>query len=289
MASWASETAEGAFGSPLRLPAAGYRNIMDGALKHLNRMGFYWGTSNGSPMAARLLFWTDIEMGPAGAEVLDEHRGYGSSVRCIQEAAFEFETVTSATGRVWMDRNLGASRVALSMEDEEAYGDLYQWGRLSDGHEKRATHDPTPQTTATLSAGDSPGHSDFIIASSWPYDWREGQNGMLWQGVLGTNNPCPSGFRIPTRDEWRAEMASWASETPEGGYESPLRLTVAGYRDYTDGVLKRKDNYGFYWATASYRLLTWKTWTNAGWEYPAGAEVEDGRRAYGATVRCIQD
>ena len=35
-------------------------------------------------------------------------------------------TVTSA-GQVWMDRNLGASRVATSFDDEEAYGDLYQW------------------------------------------------------------------------------------------------------------------------------------------------------------------
>lgn len=38
-------------------------------------------------------------------------------------------TVTTATGRVWMDRNLGASSVATSSNDAEAYGDLYQWGR----------------------------------------------------------------------------------------------------------------------------------------------------------------
>ena len=38
-------------------------------------------------------------------------------------------TVTSATGKVWMDRNLGAGRVATSSTDTEAYGDLYQWGR----------------------------------------------------------------------------------------------------------------------------------------------------------------
>ncbi len=31
-------------------------------------------------------------------------------------------TVISATGRVWMDRNLGASQVATSMNDEQAYG-----------------------------------------------------------------------------------------------------------------------------------------------------------------------
>lgn len=44
-------------------------------------------------------------------------------------------TVTSA-GQVWMDRNLGASRVAISSADSLAYGDLYQWGRGTDGHEQ---------------------------------------------------------------------------------------------------------------------------------------------------------
>ncbi|WP_446008965.1 hypothetical protein [Candidatus Electrothrix sp.] len=46
-------------------------------------------------------------------------------------------TVTSATGKVWMDRNLGASQVATLFDDTAAYGDLYQWGRPTDGHEQR--------------------------------------------------------------------------------------------------------------------------------------------------------
>ena len=41
-------------------------------------------------------------------------------------------TVTSANGKVWMDQNLGASRVATSSTDTSAYGDLYQWGRAAD-------------------------------------------------------------------------------------------------------------------------------------------------------------
>ena len=50
-----------------------------------------------------------------------------------------FQTVTSA-GQVWMDRNLGALRVAQSVDDYHSYGWLYQWGRLADGHEIRSTH-----------------------------------------------------------------------------------------------------------------------------------------------------
>ncbi|MCD4736862.1 MAG: hypothetical protein K8R53_12530, partial [Bacteroidales bacterium] len=37
--------------------------------------------------------------------------------------------VNDVTGKVWLDRNLGASQVATSSTDTNAYGDLYQWGR----------------------------------------------------------------------------------------------------------------------------------------------------------------
>ncbi|CAC9437331.1 hypothetical protein BSPLISOX_1107 [uncultured Gammaproteobacteria bacterium] len=41
------------------------------------------------------------------------------------------------TKRVWLDRNLGATRAATSRQDSASYGDLYQWRRPSTGHEKR--------------------------------------------------------------------------------------------------------------------------------------------------------
>tara|TARA_B110000090_G_scaffold89704_1_gene101755 strand:- start:8070 stop:8588 length:519 start_codon:yes stop_codon:yes gene_type:complete len=48
---------------------------------------------------------------------------------------FYANTVTSPTGQVWMDRNLGATQVATSSTDHLAYGNLYQWGRALDGHQ----------------------------------------------------------------------------------------------------------------------------------------------------------
>jgi hypothetical protein len=44
---------------------------------------------------------------------------------------------SSDTKRVWLDRNLGATRAATSRQDSASYGDLYQWRRPSTGHEKR--------------------------------------------------------------------------------------------------------------------------------------------------------
>ncbi|MCX8486231.1 MAG: hypothetical protein ORN53_03470, partial [Crocinitomicaceae bacterium] len=41
--------------------------------------------------------------------------------------------ISPYTAKVWMDRNLGASQVATSSNDAASYGDLYQWGRATDG------------------------------------------------------------------------------------------------------------------------------------------------------------
>ena len=80
--------------------------------------------------------------------------------------------------KCWMDRNLGASKIAGSSNDVSAYGDLFQWGRGADGHQIR-----TSGMTAILSSSDNPGHSNFITPAASPYDWRSPQNPNLWQGV----------------------------------------------------------------------------------------------------------
>lgn len=190
-----------------------------------------------------------------------------------------FGTVTSSTGKVWMDRNLGASRVATSSTDDQAYGDLYQWGRDTDGHEKR-----TSQTISTLSSSDTPGHGKYITVNSGNCDWRSPQNNNLWQGVNGTNNPCPEGFRIPTTAEWEAERASWSSSSSSGAYASPLKLPVAGYRYSSNGSLNGVGSYGYYWSGTVDR-------TNAQslYFYSGSASMGNNLRAYGFSVRCLKD
>jgi uncharacterized protein (TIGR02145 family) len=191
------------------------------------------------------------------------------------------ETVTSpVTGRIWMDRNLGASRVANSMTDTEAYGELYQWGRGRDGHEKR-----TSSTTTTLSSTDDPGHGNFIVNTSEPYDWRTSPNNNLWQGKSGINNPCPNGFRLPTTAELRAEIDTWNSEDPNGAFLSPLKLPLAGSRSYIDGQLNNEGSFGGYWTSSTSNGIA----SFMGISDNDGVFIFCGINANGMSVRCIQD
>ncbi len=43
---------------------------------------------------------------------------------------------SSTTGRRWLDRNLGATSTPTAYNDFANYGDLFQWGRFSDGRQK---------------------------------------------------------------------------------------------------------------------------------------------------------
>jgi len=182
------------------------------------------------------------------------------------------------TGKIWMDRNLGASQVATSSTDANAYGDLYQWGRAADGHQIR-----TSGTTSTLSSSDTPGHSNFITNGMGSYDWRSPQNDNLWQGVSGTNNPCPSGYRLPTEAEWDAERASWDSDDAVGAFDSPLKLSLAGYR-YINGSVNYVGIYGRYWSSTVSGTSSRHVHL-----YSSFASVENSGRAYGYSVRCLKD
>ncbi|MBU0483284.1 MAG: hypothetical protein KKB30_02060 [Proteobacteria bacterium] len=187
-------------------------------------------------------------------------------------------TVISA-GQIWMDKNLGASRVAISFNDSEAYGDLYQWGRGTDGHEKR-----TSFTTTTLSSSDTPGHGSFITIDSSPYDWRSPQNDNLWQGVNGTNNPCLAGFRLPTETEWQTERALWSSADRSGAFVSSLKLVSAGHRDRYDGSIDGAGTDGGYWSSTVNGDLDSFLYFDSG-----VASILSNRRAVGFSVRCIKD
>lgn len=187
--------------------------------------------------------------------------------------------VRSATGRIWMDRNLGASRVATSSSDSQAYGSLYSWGRGADGHQLR-----NAGTTSTLSNSDTPGHNLFILTTEpGRWDWRSSPNPNLWQGSNGINNPCPRGYHVPTSAEWNTEINSWSVRNTSGAYASPLKLTIGGWRD-SRAILNNSDE-GWYWSSSPYNNYSYYLQFNG-----SNAVITYGHgRGDGQSVRCIKD
>jgi hypothetical protein len=183
------------------------------------------------------------------------------------------------TGKTWMDRNLGASQVATSSTDALAYGDLYQWGRGTDGHQCRNS-----STITSTSSIDQPGHSNFIFSSN--YDWRIPENVNLWQGLNGINNPCPSGYHIPTLAEWNAERLSWITPNTYGAFTSPLKLTLAGTR-YSNGSIEEVTYFGRYWSSTVYPGVSFVSYELFFQNNAAGSS--NNPRYFAQSVRCIKN
>jgi hypothetical protein len=192
--------------------------------------------------------------------------------------SFPFPTIISTTtGKTWMDRNLGATQVATSSTDVAAYGDLYQWGRGTDGHQLR-----TSTTTATLSSSATSGHGDFITAAT-TYDWLSTQDDSLWNGLSGINNPCPSGFRLPTNAEFEAEALSSSSDA----YEK-LKMPSGGFFEATHSIFDVGSD-GYYWTSG----IDLEPTTHRGyylWFSSSNSSIISGEgNAAGMCVRCIKD
>lgn len=189
------------------------------------------------------------------------------------------EVTNPTTGKIWMDRNLGAAQAATSNTDVDAYGDLYQWGRGADGHQCR-----TSTINFNLSSTDQPGHGDFIVGSA---DWRSPVNSSLWQGVNGVNNPCPLGYRLPTEAELEDESNSWNTLNASGAFSSPLKFPLSGRRQSSNGDLIDVGVDASYWSNSA--VSPTSASSKALYIANTTSFTFTSFRADGRAVRCIKD
>ncbi len=156
----------------------------------------------------------------AGEAIIKAQTVDGNKIAsCLVTVLPEPATVEFA-GLWWMDRNLGVDPSIDPNPEEyvvdymsnvpgELNGDLFQWGRQADGHEKM-----TSGTYLGVSISDEDLDENGQIKSTHPafgqfwqgsdaykYDWRSTPSDFLWNPDNSVN-PCPKGFRIPTKDEF---------------------------------------------------------------------------------------
>tara|TARA_B110000046_G_scaffold127483_1_gene133915 strand:+ start:614 stop:1564 length:951 start_codon:yes stop_codon:yes gene_type:complete len=232
-----------------------------------------------SPSQGLIIFCTDCASGE-GAWQIKLTFGWTNKM-----SDYVVTVTSSGTGKTWMNRNLGATQVASSSTDEASYGDLYQWGRNSDGHQIRSS------STANGPVASGSEGSNFITSSG---DWLSTQDDTRWNGsTKGAHDPCPDGFRVPTEAEWEAERNNggtgfWgtgsAQNNVDGAYNSPLKLPAAGLRPNDTGALGHVGTRGYYWSSTvdGTDVLKLRFTSN-------GAVLSSDTRADGFSVRCIKE
>lgn len=209
---------------------------------------------------------------------------------------------------VWAPVNCGYH------ETDYPYGKLYQWGRkYGQGYSEEQYSDVSvpefAQGGITVAEGQSEDNYNVFFIGS---DWIDQHDESLWNSgteetpIKNTDNdPCPSGWRVPTYNELNALSQNYSLWVTNDNGQSGCYLT--GEFSYTDGVPKvffPAAGYRFYDGSAAGRGLEGRYYTsdttdsfacdlwlcnNDYWGYSYNVAMGNNWRGNAYSVRCVQE
>lgn len=206
-------------------------------------------------------------------------------------------------------------------------GDVYQWGRIADGHEKANSpiFVPSPAIgeitypTTPIDLLDSNGQPmdnppfNFRVGSFIPVtsasqsifygDWSAAHNAKLWgdgtqnpQMTKSVNDPCPTGFRLPTAQEMTIIMNALTVDNSQNGAipkagddETILFLPYTTVRGTNGIALETSNNIKAQYWTSTTTANTVLALVKAFKMESTGMTIVDTDRAWGNAVRCIAE
>jgi uncharacterized protein (TIGR02145 family) len=191
--------------------------------------------------------------------------------------------VSATETKIFMCYNLGAANTSADpfTPSWEINGGYWQWGRKVE-----AAAGPT---------GPGPGDTNEGAITGW--NTTSAPNGSWADGSKTGDDPCPSGFRVPTKAQWDGVLAN-NTQTDVGTFSNNatnygagkklgnnLMLPAAGRRDYGNGTLYSRGYGGFYWSS---------TENGSGSAWSLDFNINDANaygsiRSYGLSVRCIAE
>jgi uncharacterized protein (TIGR02145 family) len=191
--------------------------------------------------------------------------------------------VTSNEYRNFMCYNLGAANTSADpfTPGWEINGGYWQWGRSAE-----AAAGPT---------GPDAGQANNGTVSAW--NTTNAPDGSWADGSKTLNDPCPEGYRVPTKAQWVGVVAN-NTPTSVGTFNlsatnyaagkkfgDQLMLPAAGVRFSGDGALYFRGLNGYYWSSTEYDISN--AWGLVFVSSDAG--TSSNSRTLGLSVRCVAE
>lgn len=186
------------------------------------------------------LTYTPESKNPIIFQIKQDWENGGSIDHVVVPSPSVEKTEIAFNGKIWMDRNLGATSADFKNDWNNSIGSFFQWGRntafSSSGYE--TVSGPLSAEEATSDAN----KNKFITKMSG--DWLSASDNNLWS--TSEKQPCPEGYRLPTN----AEMAEIFSPSAvlfnmvNGPLSQSEELTGGSYTNHYFGDNYNKTLYG---------------------------------------------